>query len=619
MTDTDAPLPLAQCPERAAHLLAELSQGRDDPLARLVEAFGLSPFEREIVLLCVGAELDSGVAAAIAAHGAPGGPSFALALAQLAGPHWSACAPEAPLRRWRLIVMAAGPLTQAVLSIDERVLQFLLGQGGFDERLAPMLDWLPGGAMTTLVPSHAAQAETIAARWSAANGTETTPTVILRGRADDALAVVAAAAAQIGAGAMIAGLRRLPAGDAELDSFIRLWSREAVLSGAGVLVIDGAGDATPPEDAGWTTLARLADRSPGPLVVLARDAVHCGRRATVELTVAPPTRAEQAALWRDALGKEADTAQVEAIASQFTFSAGAIRALSSDFAASADRSLWDLCRLRLRGGLDGLASRVEGTCGWHDLVLPEPQTGQLRAIAGQLRARATVYEHWGFGQGSARGQGVNVLFHGPSGAGKTLAAEVLANDLALDLYQVDLSRVVSKYIGETEANLRRIFDAAENSGAILLFDEADSLFGTRSEVKDSHDRYANLEVSYLLQKMEAYRGLAILTTNMRAALDPAFLRRLRHAVAFPFPDAEQRAEIWTRVFPREAQTEGLDPARLARLRLAGGNIRNVALNAAFLAAGAGEPIRRAHVRAAAEAEYAKLERRLTTAEAAAWG
>ncbi len=617
---TDAPLALAQCPERAAQLLAGLAQGRDDPLAHLVAVFGLSPFERDILLLCVGVELDAAIAGAVAALEGQAGPSFALALAQLAAPHWSACAPEAPLRRWRLITMAAGPLTQAVLSVDERVLQFLLGQGGFDERLAPMLDWLPGVAMSALVPSHAAQAETIAARWSAASESDTTPpAVILRGRGDDALAVVAAAAARIGAGAMVAGLRRLPAGDAELDSFIRLWGREAVLSGAGVLVIDGAGDTVAPDDAGWTALARLADRSPGPLVVLARDSAPCGRRATVELTIAPPTRAEQAALWRDVLGKEADAVQVETIASQFTFSAGAIRALSRDFAASADRSLWDLCRLHLRGGLDGLASRVAGACGWDDLVLPEPQAAQLRAIAGQLRARATVYDHWGFGEGSARGQGVNVLFHGPSGAGKTLAAEVLANDLALDLYQVDLSRVVSKYIGETEANLRRIFDAAENSGAILLFDEADSLFGTRSEVKDSHDRYANLEVSYLLQKMEAYRGLAILTTNMRAALDPAFLRRLRHAVAFPFPDAAQRAQIWARVFPCEAQTEGLDPARLARLRLAGGNIRNVALNAAFLAAGAGEPIRMAHVRSAAEAEYAKLERRLTTAEAAAWG
>jgi SpoVK/Ycf46/Vps4 family AAA+-type ATPase len=178
--------------------------------------------------------------------------------------------------------------------------------------------------------------------------------------------------------------------------------------------------------------------------------------------------------------------------------------------------------------------------------------------------------------------------------------------------------VVSKYIGETEANLRRVFDAAEDNGAVLLFDEADSLFGARSEVKDSHDRYANIEVSYLLQRMESYRGLAILTTNMRAGIDQAFLRRLRFSIAFPFPDVAQRAEIWRKIFPRAADVRGIDADKLAKLRLAGGNIRNIALNAAFLAVNAQEPVQMSHVRAAAEAEYAKLERRLTQAESEAW-
>jgi SpoVK/Ycf46/Vps4 family AAA+-type ATPase len=235
-----------------------------------------------------------------------------------------------------------------------------------------------------------------------------------------------------------------------------------------------------------------------------------------------------------------------------------------------------------------------------------------------LRQRVTVHDLWGFARKSRRGLGISALFHGPSGTGKTMAAEVLASALRLDLYHIDLSRIVSKYIGETEANLRRVFDAAEENGAILLFDEADSLFGTRSQVKDSHDRYANIEVSYLLQRMEAYRGLAILTTNMRSALDPAFLRRIRFAVRFPFPDAGQRSAIWRKVFPAEAETLGLDHDRLARLQVAGGNIRNIALNAAFLAADAGEPVGMRHLREAAHAEYAKLDRRLTQAEAEAW-
>jgi len=210
------------------------------------------------------------------------------------------------------------------------------------------------------------------------------------------------------------------------------------------------------------------------------------------------------------------------------------------------------------------------------------------------------------------------LFAGASGTGKTLAAEVLANELRLDLYRIDLSSVVSKYIGETEKNLRRVFDAAEEGGAILLFDEADALFGKRSEVKDSHDRYANIEVSYLLQRMEAYRGLAILTTNLKSALDTAFLRRIRFIVQFPFPDAAMREEIWRRIFPPTLPTENLDLAKLARLHIAGGNIRNIALNAAFLAADAREPVRMTHMLRAASTEYAKLEKPLTVAEIGGW-
>src|SRR5438876_2806262 len=181
----------------------------------------------------------------------------------------------------------------------------------------------------------------------------------------------------------------------------------------------------------------------------------------------------------------------------------------------------------------------------------------LRQIAAHVRRRTTVNETWGFASKSSRGLGITALFSGASGTGKTMAAEVLANELRLDLYRIDLSQIVSKYIGETEKNLRRVFDAAEEGGSILLFDEADALFGKRSEVKDSHDRYANIEVSYLLQRMEAYRGLAILTTNMKNALDAAFQRRIRFVVQFPFPDAAQRAEIWQRIFPANTPTEGV--------------------------------------------------------------
>jgi hypothetical protein len=350
----------------------------------------------------------------------------------------------------------------------------------------------------------------------------------------------------------------------------------------------------------------------------------------VRLDVRRPSPEEQQTLWRAHLGHCASrlNGHVESLVAHFSLSADSIRSACAQAiaeissGAASDEALgelvWDACRVQARSRLDELAQRLEPSASWEDLVLPEPQRRLLAQIAGQVRQRRRVYDAWGFGGAGIRGLGISALFAGPSGTGKTMAAEVLARELRLDLYRIDLSQVVSKYIGETEKNLRRVFDAAEGGGAILLFDEADALFGKRSEVKDSHDRYANIEVSYLLQRMEAYRGLAILTTNVKNALDPAFLRRLRFVVSFPFPDAAQREEIWRRVFPSRTPTEGLEAARLARLNVAGGNIRNIALQAAFLAAGAGEPVRMPHVLCAARGEYAKLEKTLTEAEIGGW-
>ena len=268
--------------------------------------------------------------------------------------------------------------------------------------------------------------------------------------------------------------------------------------------------------------------------------------------------------------------------------------------------------------MDDLARRIESRAGWDDLVVPEPQRRILEDLVACVRYRTRVYDDWGFATRDCRGLGVTALFCGVSGTGKTLAAEVIANELELDLYRIDLSGVVSKYIGETEANLRRIFDAAEDGGSILLFDEADALFGKRSEVKDSHDRYANIEVSYLLQRMEAYRGVAILTTNAREALDAAFLRRIRFAVQFPFPGPAERLEIWRRIFPDALPRTGIDAEKLARPAIAGGNIRNIAVNAAFGAARDGSPLTMRHLLDAARAEFGKIEKTLSGAETEGW-
>jgi AAA+ superfamily predicted ATPase len=603
-------------------------------LDRLSRAFGLSAFETELLLLCAGMELDSELRMLCAqAQNDPARPfpTFGLALAVLPEAHWSALSPEAPLRRWRLIDVAAGPiLTNAALKIDERVLHFLLGVSQLDERLASLLDPLPTSTADDLAPSHRLLAEQIADSWAEASRGRDLPIVQLSGPSADALPIAAATAKALGLLAAMLPADRLPHAAEDLDQLLRLWEREAILSGLGVLLLDVSDAQAAGSDAGRgrdEAVSRLLERTASPVILREHEPRRITTRPAIVLSVGHPTGGEQLTLWRESLGDlDLDDAAIVATANQFSFSAPAIRAIANQLrvhaAAKPDEDLsaglWTFCRRRLRSALDGLAQRIDSKLTWDDLVLPEPQKETLRSIAAQLRQRTTVYDQWGFAAKSQRGLGLGALFYGPSGVGKTMAAEVLASELQLDLYHIDLSRVVSKYIGETEKNLGKVFDAAEENGAILLFDEADSLFGARSEVKEGLDRYANIEVSYLLQRMEAYRGLAILTTNMRAALDPAFLRRLRFTVAFPFPDAEQRAEIWRHVFPKDAPTKGLQPERLAELRISGGNIRNIALNAAFLAADAREPVQMRHLLTAARTEYAKMDRRLTPAESAAW-
>jgi SpoVK/Ycf46/Vps4 family AAA+-type ATPase len=346
---------------------------------------------------------------------------------------------------------------------------------------------------------------------------------------------------------------------------------------------------------------------------------------TVE--VPKPDKAAQRALWHQIMADVPSlNGSVEAVVQQFDFGP---RAVAQTVLAAEARAwlrepgdgpkvtaddLWQACREHAGWHLDDLAQRVVPYCTWEDIVLPEDVFRQLQEIAGQVANRPMVYEEWGFGARLNRGRGLSVLFSGSSGTGKTMAAEILANHLGLDLYRIDLAGVVSKYIGETEKNLRMVFDSAEQSGAILFFDEADALFGKRTEVKDSHDRYANIEVNYLLQRMEEYGGLAILATNRSSALDRAFLRRLRFLVNFPFPDTNSRLRIWQKVFPPQAAMGELDYGLLGRMEIAGGNIKNIALNAAFLAADEGTEIGMAHVMHAAQREYAKMDKLISEAE-----
>ena len=615
-------------PERSAARLREMSEAMPAPpaLETLRATFGLTHFERDVLLLCAGVELDSGFAALCAAPDEPrrAHPTFGLALGALPEAHWSALTPAAPLRHWRMLEVGTGEtMTTSPLRIDERVLHYLTGVSQLDERLRGLAEPLPdpGG----LPPSHEELAREIALLWSRAEGSASGPAIQLCGdEASGKRAIAAAASSALGLQLYAIRATDVPAAGTEQEALARLWEREAALGGGTLLL-----DCEDRDDAeGLRPAFSFLERVRGMIVVSVREPSQTGRRALVRLDVNKPTAPEQRELWRTALGPLAGdlNGEIGGLTTQFDLDTQGIRAASTEVLEGRARRpqdplealLWQACRTRSRSRLDDLAQRIEPAAGWDDLVLPEEQRRILRDIATHVRQRVRVYETWGFAAKSTRGLGISALFTGASGTGKTMAAEVLANELRLDLHRIDLSQVVSKYIGETEKNLKRVFDAAEEGGVILLFDEADALFGKRSEVKDSHDRYANIEVSYLLQRMEAYRSLAILTTNMKDALDSAFLRRIRFVVQFPFPDAEQRAEIWRRVFPADTPTEHLDPSGLARLNVAGGNIRNIALNAAFLAADAGDPVRMTHLLRAAHSEYAKLEKPLTDAEIGGW-
>jgi AAA+ superfamily predicted ATPase len=605
----------------------DISMPAPPGLLSLCAAFSLSPFERDILLFCAGIELDSRFQKLCASvHGDPSKlcPTFSLALATLPEPHWSAITPASPLRYWRLIEVGTGSaITQSPLRIDERILNYLTGTPHLDERLVGYVRLLP--LDEKIVPSHEAIAEQIATSWSQSAVRNQLPIIQLWGNeVVSKRGIAALACAKLGMNLNLLSAQALPSNVSESESLRRLCERETVLN-VSALYLDC--DDLDTETGQEAVIRRWIETVNCPLILSSRARRSMGLKDSISFNVSKPTTEEQCELWQIALGPAADqlNGRVEALVSHFNLDVRAIhhaaaQVLQNEPATSDElsRLLWQACGAQATPRLGELAQRIEPKARWDDLVLPETQLQVLQDIARHLRQRMKVYETWGFANKSLRGLGISALFVGVSGTGKTMAAEVLGNELNLELYRVDLSQVVSKYIGETEKNLRRVFDTAEESSAILLFDEADALFGKRSEVKDSHDRYANVEISYLLQRMEAYRGLAILTTNMKEALDQAFLRRIRFVVQFPFPNTMQRLEIWKRIFPGLTPTEGLSLSRLAKLNVTGGNIHNIAMYAAFLAADSDEPVRMDHLLRAVRAEFAKLEKPLTEAEIGDW-
>lgn len=624
-------------------------------LEQLCSIFDLSPFERSVLLLCAGMELDcnwDSLCAAAQGNLQRNYPTFSLALAAFPESDWGALIPSAPLRRWGLIEVGAGnAFTTSPLRIDERILHCLTGIQHLDERLMGMIEPLnPGmyGGDTSLQPSHQKIAGQLSANWLQVSN-EPLPVVQLCGEDVASKRAIATAVCQdLKLNLYTLSGETIPTEATQLNQLISLCNREYALSNIALLLdcdeVEAAQGERGSSYSGGVagSIAQFIENINAPLIITCRERRRQKHRPLISFDVHNPTTNEQRAIWKNALGEFAPTlnGQIETLVSHFNLNAPAIQAAcwkvkslerarwqeeemtreddGNNSPSPIQNHLWDICRIQARSRLDELAQRIESAPSWDDLVLPERERSVLRDIAAHVRQRAKVYETWGFGSKSKRGLGISALFAGASGTGKTMAAEVLGHELRLDVYRIDLSTIVSKYIGETEKNLRRVFDAAEGAGAILLFDEADALFGKRSEVKDSHDRYANIEVGYLLQRMESYRGLAILTTNLKGSIDQAFLRRIRFVVQFPFPDSTQRAEIWRRVFPQQTPTHRLNFDKLAKLNVAGGNIRNIALNSAFLAADAGESVGMKHILEAAMSEYVKLERPLTDTEVKGW-
>jgi hypothetical protein len=596
-------------------------------MVMLSRSFGLTRFEKEILLLCAAMEVDTGIAALCArAHGSEqrSHPSFALAMALFDDPAWNALSPEGPLRHWRLIEInqpGAQPLTISALRADERVVNFLKGLNYLDDRLSPLLLPMPPAGVAPLPASQQRMVDAILHCLRQTRDMRSFPVIQLAG-SDSASKQLTAqhVGAALGLRLYRLPVELMPSHAGDLETLARLAERETVLWPLAIYLESRESSREPSPESPALPIDRFIARNSGIIFLDVREPRRDLNRDTITVDVMKPTSAEQFSAWSAALGSESDRLAAE-LASQFNLSLATIHQVAASAMleeqqdpAARHNQLWNACLAATRPGLERLAERIEPRASWDDIVLPETEMKLLAQLASQVRNRGRVYETGGFAATRSRGLSINALFTGESGTGKTMAAEVLANDLKLGLYRIDLSGVVNKYIGETEKNLRRLFDAAEDGGAILFFDEADALFGKRSEVKDSHDRYANIEINYLLQRLESFSGLAIMATNMKGALDTAFLRRIRFIVEFRAQGPAEREAIWRKIFPGQTETIGLDYERLAKLNLNGGSINNVAINAAFLAAHAGTPVTMPLVLDAARTEFLKLKRPLSEAD-----
>ncbi len=645
------PLPFAKLRPMLDQLSEEIAQRKAESvkqnvtlrLEELLCLFKLTPFDIDIILICLAPELDlryERLYAYLQDDVTKKRPSVDLVLNLLCPSFEAKLAArerffyESPLLKHHLIHLFDDPsqhhppLLAKCLKVDERIVNYLLDSNELDTRLLPYACHIkPQRSMEDLLLPADVKSRLsllLQEKWGKDHG------LIFYFQGSYGVAKQSTAEAlcrELGIGLFtVEGERLLNTDTVGFDTGVRLAGREALLQGSALYWNGFDALLDDNKQAALEMLTRELERGAG-LGFLAGEKtwepMDALRDTTfVRIEFSRPSQGEQVKLWSRSLnGKNRLAADVDldAVANKFCFSGGQIRDASATARNLASWrnpgnglvSMADLhagCRLQSNRKLTLLAKKITPHYRWDDIILPFDRLQQLREICNHIKYRSLIYEKWGFERKLSLGKGLNVLFTGPSGTGKTMASEILAGELGLDLYKIDLSRVVSKYIGETEKNLARIFTEAENSNAILFFDEADALFGKRSEVKDAHDRYANIEVGYLLQKMEEYEGITILATNLRQNMDEAFVRRMRFIVEFPFPDESHRYRIWQVHFPDEApQDDDIDLDFLAgQLKLTGGNIRNIVINASFLAASNGGKIGMEHLIHAAKGELRKM-------------
>lgn len=615
------------------------------PLHSLSHLFHLTPFELDTILICLAAELDlkyEKLYAYLQNDVTKKHPSVNLILDLLCSNHEQRInartyfCPQAPLMKYHLIRSTDDtqqkPLLSKCLKLDDRIINFLLGFNLLDSRLGsftkiinPERDW-SAVVMEDVLKERLIQLSKEPFKKRVRNRL----IFYFFGPYGAGKKLIAEAFCRdLKLPLIIANTRELLNSEINFEKAIKLLFREALLQPAVVYLEHFDRLITEdPKDIHYQNIIIKAMDEFSFVTFLAGEKPwkpqgELKEHTFFKIPLTIPTYPLRKSLWQRSLDGQypvSPEVNIDALANKFRLTGGQIQNAIADARSLAMmrhrkdngkismEDLYQSCRAQSNQKLSAMAQKVIPHYCWADIVLPSDKLKQLKEICNYVKYRQIVYQDWGFDRKLSLGKGLNILFSGPSGTGKTMAAEIIAHELKLDLYKIDLSCVVSKYIGETEKNLAKIFKEAETSNSILFFDEADALFGKRSEVRDSHDRYANIEINYLLQKMEEHEGIAILASNFRKNIDEAFTRRMHFSVDFPFPDEEYRLRIWQNIFPEETpKNEDIDFEFLAkRFNISGGNIKNIALNSAFLAAENSKKVNMEHIIHAIKREFQKM-------------